>query len=117
MHVTPWRNGSASDSRSEGCVFKSRRGHKFFFPRLSRHFFFFVTSSLFFFFVPKLKEIYIANCKLFHRLTLLFKKENYASDENYASETMCVCDCDINLAQSTIIIRDPQIHLPEHHRL
>ena len=22
-----WRNGSASDSRSEGCVFKSRRGH------------------------------------------------------------------------------------------
>ena len=24
---TPWRNGSASDSRSEGCVFKSRRGH------------------------------------------------------------------------------------------
>ena len=26
---TPWRNGSASDSRSEGCVFKSRRGHVF----------------------------------------------------------------------------------------
>ena len=25
--TTPWRNGSASDSRSEGCVFKSRRGH------------------------------------------------------------------------------------------
>ena len=25
----PWRNGSASDSRSEGCVFKSRRGHTF----------------------------------------------------------------------------------------
>lgn len=24
---TSWRNGSASDSRSEGCVFKSRRGH------------------------------------------------------------------------------------------
>ena len=24
--MTPWRNGSASDSRSEGCVFKSRRG-------------------------------------------------------------------------------------------
>ena len=24
-----WRNGSASDSRSEGCVFKSRRGHFF----------------------------------------------------------------------------------------
>ena len=25
-----WRNGSASDSRSEGCVFKSRRGHSIF---------------------------------------------------------------------------------------
>ena len=25
--VTLWRNGSASDSRSEGCVFKSRQGH------------------------------------------------------------------------------------------
>ena len=33
--VTLWRNGSASDSRSEGSVFESRRGHKvfsFFFP-------------------------------------------------------------------------------------
>ena len=28
---TPWRNGSASDSRSEGCVFKSRRGQLTFF--------------------------------------------------------------------------------------
>ena len=24
--MTPWRNGSASDSRPEGCAFKSRRG-------------------------------------------------------------------------------------------
>ena len=33
--VTPWRNGSASDSRSEGCVFESRRGQNhfaFFWP-------------------------------------------------------------------------------------
>ena len=29
-NLTPWRNGSASDSRSEGCVFESRRGHKLF---------------------------------------------------------------------------------------
>ena len=29
--LTPWRNGSASDSRSEGCVFESRRGHQTFF--------------------------------------------------------------------------------------
>ena len=28
--TTPWRNGSASDSRSEGCVFESRRGQIFF---------------------------------------------------------------------------------------
>ena len=27
--MTPWRNGSASDSSSEGCVFESRRGHTF----------------------------------------------------------------------------------------
>ena len=26
--MTPWRNGSASDSRSEGCVFESRRGQR-----------------------------------------------------------------------------------------
>ena len=29
MGLTPWRNGGASDSRSEGCVFESRRGQKF----------------------------------------------------------------------------------------
>ena len=29
--TTPWRNGSASDSRSEGCVFKSRRGQNHIF--------------------------------------------------------------------------------------
>ena len=28
-YETPWRNGSASDSRSEGCVFESRRGQTF----------------------------------------------------------------------------------------
>ena len=27
--MTPWLNGRASDSRSEGCVFKSRRGQIF----------------------------------------------------------------------------------------
>jgi hypothetical protein len=32
LHVRGLRGaiGSASDSRSEGCVFKSRRGHTFF---------------------------------------------------------------------------------------
>ena len=29
INKTPWRNGSASDSRSEGCVFESRRAHLF----------------------------------------------------------------------------------------
>ena len=32
--LTPWRNGSASDSRSEGCVFESRRGQPTFFAHL-----------------------------------------------------------------------------------
>ena len=31
VRMTPWRNGSASDSRSEGCVFDSRRGQSLFF--------------------------------------------------------------------------------------
>ena len=29
--MIPWRNGSASDSRSEGCVFESRRDQSFSF--------------------------------------------------------------------------------------
>ena len=33
-YKTLWRNGSASDSRSEGCVFKSRQGQRWiFFPK------------------------------------------------------------------------------------
>ena len=32
-NLTPWRNGSASDSRSEGCVFESRRDHEVTFYR------------------------------------------------------------------------------------
>ena len=39
--LTLWRNGSASDSRSEGCVFKSRQGQNlfvfFFLSRLIFH--------------------------------------------------------------------------------
>ena len=31
---TPWRNGSASDSRSEGCVFESRRGQQNIFQSI-----------------------------------------------------------------------------------
>ena len=37
-YLTPWRNGSASDSRLEGCVFESRRGQNLFqtpFPGLA----------------------------------------------------------------------------------
>ena len=35
--LTPWRNGSASDSRSEGCVFESRRGQNLFLTFWQRH--------------------------------------------------------------------------------
>ena len=34
---TPWRNGSASDSRSEGCVFESRRGQIFYLFSFDLH--------------------------------------------------------------------------------
>ena len=37
--LTPWRNGSASDSRSEGCVFESRRGQIHFFLPFSSFFY------------------------------------------------------------------------------
>ena len=37
-NLTPWRNGSASDSRSEGCVFESRRGQNLFLTGSRRHF-------------------------------------------------------------------------------
>ena len=44
---TPWRNGSASDSRSEGCVFESRRGHRnFSFPSVFHHRILFIDSEL-----------------------------------------------------------------------
>ena len=37
--MDPWRNGSASDSRSEGCVFDSRRVQLFgFFPPIRNRF-------------------------------------------------------------------------------
>ena len=37
-NLTPWRNGSASDSRSEGCVFESRRGQNLFATSRQGHF-------------------------------------------------------------------------------
>ena len=33
--MTPWRNGSASDSRSEGCMFESRQGQNLFSHNLT----------------------------------------------------------------------------------
>ena len=53
---TLWRNGSASDSRSEGCVFKSRQGQNFLHtpmdPFLFLFFSFFFLFFLFFFLPP-----------------------------------------------------------------
>ena len=52
--MTAWRNGSASDSRSEGYVFESRRGHFFLSTALSSikvgwgwGFVFFLLSTIF----------------------------------------------------------------------
>ena len=44
---TPWRNGSASDSRSEGCVFKSRRGQCVFFLSHKITFILFPASTIY----------------------------------------------------------------------
>ena len=53
--MTPWRNGSASDSRSEGCVFKSRRGQ--FFNTLLR----FVPAGH-----PKRNSAILQHCSCIH---------------------------------------------------
>ena len=39
FYKTAWRNGSASDSRSEGCVFESRRGQNILFLQKMDNFF------------------------------------------------------------------------------
>ena len=53
----PWRNGSASDSRSEGCVFDSRRVQFFvYFFNLSFNGSVFIFSCFFQFFVSKLNN-------------------------------------------------------------
>ena len=55
LHMTSWRNGSASDSRSEGCVFESRRGQFVF---------------LFCFYIIQLWPI---DCFGFHAVSLIFQ--------------------------------------------
>ena len=64
IRKTPWRNGSASDSRSEGCVFESRRGHLIFSSHflwhwLSNWFLYFSMESLHFW-----ANLYVALCLL-----------------------------------------------------
>ena len=64
---TPWRNGSASDSRSEGCVFKSRRGQCGSFVFFS---FFFVTKKL-----PWMHlnaQCYIYRCNKYNEMHVCF---------------------------------------------
>ena len=62
--VTPWRNGSASDSRSEGCVFESRRGHQ-----------------VFVFLLPE-KENLCLKYKLIHSFMCHVTKSIFASNED-----------------------------------
>ena len=63
-NLTPWRNGSASDSRSEGCVFESRRGHQ-----------------VFVFLLPE-KENICLKYKLIHSFMCHVTKSIFASNED-----------------------------------
>ncbi len=65
---TLWRNGSASDSRSEGCVFKSRQGQQFF-KHSNGYFFFF-----FGFFYPPFLYFYLL---FFLFISLSFFSSNF----------------------------------------
>ena len=49
MKKTLWRNGSASDSRSEGCVFKSRQGQNFLHTPMDPFLFLFFSFFFLFF--------------------------------------------------------------------
>ena len=66
--VTPWRNGSASDSRSEGCVFESRRGHQ-----------------VFVFLLPE-KENLCLKYKLIHSFMCHVTKSIFASNEDWTHD-------------------------------
>uniref|UniRef100_A0A2H1VM48 SFRICE_008690 n=1 Tax=Spodoptera frugiperda TaxID=7108 RepID=A0A2H1VM48_SPOFR len=63
--VTPWRNGSASDSRSEGCVFKSRRDDESVFAACE---------------ADKLGEQEIDRNVTKHHVTFDLENNNYASE-------------------------------------
>ena len=54
----PWRNGSASDSRSEGCVFDSRRVH------------FYEIFFLFFFLYPLLFSFFSFFSSAFYKIVI-----------------------------------------------
>ena len=86
--LTPWRNGSASDSRSEGCVFKSRRGQlDFFFSRLM--FFFRINLSLFVSF-----SIYRIICTITHGSRSIFHPADFKTvRHHYRSVLKCKLMC------------------------
>ena len=67
---TSWRNGSASDSRSEGCVFKSRRGHNcmsFFLVRDENS----LMSEILFLRLKEFSQIFFFNGK-FKKIRIFF---------------------------------------------
>ena len=81
-HLTPWRNGSASDSRSEGCVFESRRGHNNFVYIIYTYIYYDISDCIDIELKKMetiIKHIFISDSSTFH---LIRRGKYFASNED-----------------------------------
>ena len=82
LHLTPWRNGSASDSRSEGCVFESRRGHNNFVYIIYTYIYYDISDCIDIELKKMetiIKHIFISDSSTFH---LIRRGKYFASNED-----------------------------------
>ena len=80
--MTPWRNGSASDSRSEGCVFESRRGHNNFVYIIYTYIYYDISDCIDIELKKMetiIKHIFISDSSTFH---LIRRGKYFASNED-----------------------------------
>ena len=94
--MTPWRNGSASDSRSEGCVFESRRGQ--YFPVVSFFYLFLHIQSLIF--LARNQNLYLnlINCRK------IYKYRNLQACPKFLRQISCTITFDQNFISTSLKI-------------
>ena len=95
LWVTPWRNGSASDSRSEGCVFESRRGQ--YFPFLFIYLFLHIQSLIF---LARNQNLYLnlINCRK------IYKYRNLQACPKFVRQISCTITFDQNFISTSLKI-------------